>query len=105
MVSPLGIGIGIALSEADDGGGNSDVPNVILKGLATGTLLYVIFFEILQKQHNDKESGLKQLLAIGVGFGLLFGLAISGEFQMGLQVIIFRYIQIQNRDFSKKKKR
>jgi len=84
MVSPLGIGIGIALSEADDGSGNSDVPNVILKGLATGTLLYVVFFEILQKQHNNKESGLMQLLAIGVGFGLLFGLLIAGEFQIGL---------------------
>jgi zinc transporter 1/2/3 len=84
LVSPLGIGIGIALSEADGGGGNSDVPNVILKGLATGTLLYVVFFEILQKQHNSKESGLKQLLAIGVGFGLLFGLLIAGEFQIRL---------------------
>ena len=84
LVSPIGIGIGIALSEADDGGGNSDVPNVILKGLATGTLLYVVFFEILQKQHNSKESGLKQLLSIGVGFGLLFGLLIAGEFQIRL---------------------
>lgn len=84
LVSPLGIGIGIALSEADGGDGDSDVPNVILKGLATGTLLYVVFFEILQKQHNSNESGLKQLLAIGVGFGLLFGLLIAGEFQITL---------------------
>jgi zinc transporter 1/2/3 len=84
LVSPFGIGLGIALSEADGGGGNSDVPNVILKGLATGTLLYVVFFDILQKQHNSKESGLKQLLAIAVGFGLLFGLLIAGEFQIRL---------------------
>jgi len=84
LVSPLGIGLGIALSEADGGDGNSDVPNVILKGLATGTLLYVVFFELLQKQQNSKESGLKQLLAIGVGFGLLFGLLVAGEFQIRL---------------------
>ena len=84
LVSPIGIGIGIALSETDDGGGDSDVANVILQGLATGTLLYVIFFEILQKQHNSKESGLKQLLSIGVGFGLMFGLLIAGEFQIRL---------------------
>lgn len=84
LVSPLGIGIGIALTEGGDGGSTSDVPNAILKGLATGTLLYVVFFEILQKQHNSKESGLKQLLAVAVGFGLLFGILIAGEFQIRL---------------------
>lgn len=77
LVSPIGIGIGLGLSENDEEVGHSDVPNVILQGLATGTLLYVVFFEVLQRQRNSKESGLKQLLAIVVGFGLMFGLLIA----------------------------
>ena len=84
LVSPIGIGIGLGRSENDEEVGHSDVPNVILQGLATGTLLYVVFFEVLQRQRNSKESGLKQLLAIVVGFGLMFGLLIAGEFQIRL---------------------
>jgi zinc transporter 1/2/3 len=82
LVTPIGIGVGIALSDGGEADNNSDVPNAILQGLATGTLLYVVFFEILQKQHNSKESGLKQLLAVIVGFGILFGILIAGEFQI-----------------------
>lgn len=74
IVSPLGIGIGIGLSNA----GESDaieVASVILQGLASGTLLYVIFFEILSK-HKD---GIVQYLAVLFGFFLMFGLKFVGE--------------------------
>ncbi|XP_023710544.1 zinc transporter ZIP1 [Cryptotermes secundus] len=74
LVSPLGIGIGIGLSEGDGHGG---VPNAILQGIATGTILYAVFFEVLQKEHNSKESGLLRLLAILVGFGAMLGLRIA----------------------------
>jgi zinc transporter 1/2/3 len=75
LVSPLGIGIGIGVSEGDGHGG---VANAILQGLATGTLLYVVFFEVLQRE-NSKESGLLRLLAILVGFGVMLGLRIAGK--------------------------
>ena len=42
---------GILLSET----GNAEayaVPSVILQGLASGTLLYVIFFEVLSKEKS-----------------------------------------------------
>lgn len=84
LVSPLGIGIGIGLSEGGEEGGHSGVANVIIQALATGTLLYVVFFEVLQRQRNSKESGLKQLLAVVAGFGLMFGLLVAGEFQIRL---------------------
>lgn len=74
IVSPLGIGIGILLSNA----GDSDavlVASVILQGLASGTLLYVIFFEILSK-HKD---GIVQYTAVLVGFFLMFGLKFIGK--------------------------
>jgi solute carrier family 39 (zinc transporter), member 1/2/3 len=74
IVSPLGIAIGIWLSNSDESDGFV-VASVILQGLASGTLLYVIFFEILSK-HKD---GIIQFLAVVVGFTLMFGLKFVGK--------------------------
>lgn len=74
VVSPIGIGIGILLSNVDDSDAIS-VASVILQGLASGTLLYVIFFEILSK-HKD---GIIQYLAVVFGFGLMFGMKFIGK--------------------------
>lgn len=74
-VSPLGIGIGILVS----GGGESGFGNVsaaILQGLASGTLLYVVFFEILSKD----RSGLARYTAVLVGFFVMFGLQFLSEY-------------------------
>ncbi|KAK9884348.1 hypothetical protein WA026_005298 [Henosepilachna vigintioctopunctata] len=67
FVSPLGIAIGIGVSSEDI----SDVPSVILQGFATGTLLYVIFFEILKNNERD-GNGLNKFIAVLVGFGVMF---------------------------------
>lgn len=74
IVSPLGIGIGIWLSNAENAEGFA-VASVILQGLASGTLIYVIFFEILSK-HKD---GIIQYLAVVFGFFLMFCLKFIGE--------------------------
>ncbi|GLV32279.1 Zinc/iron regulated transporter-related protein 89B [Carabus blaptoides fortunei] len=50
---------------------NIEVSSVFLQGLASGTLLYVVFFEILQKERTE---GLQQYLSILVGFLIMFGL-------------------------------
>lgn len=74
VVSPLGIGIGIFLSN----GSNADdmeVISVVLQGLASGTLLYVIFFEVLSKD----RSGLWQYLAVFIGFFFMFGIQFASE--------------------------
>lgn len=68
VVSPLGIGIGILVSGGDSE--STGMVSAILQGLASGTLLYVVFFEILQKD----KAGLLQLVAILIGFGIMFGL-------------------------------
>jgi solute carrier family 39 (zinc transporter), member 1/2/3 len=73
IVSPLGMGVGIWLSSAGNGD-EYDVVSVVLQGLASGTLLYVIFFEILSK-HKD---GIVQYAAVVVGFFLMFGLKFIG---------------------------
>lgn len=95
VVSPIGIGIGIALSTvSSDTNQTIEVVSVVLQGLASGTLIYVIFFEILAKdaghshgggeggkghaddhQHSvSPTSGLWQFLAVLAGFGLLLGI-------------------------------
>ncbi|XP_029671341.1 zinc transporter ZIP1-like isoform X4 [Formica exsecta] len=69
VVSPIGIGIGMALV----GGGSAAASGpmaVILQGLASGTLLYVVFFEILQ----EHRTGLGQYISILFGFLVMFGL-------------------------------
>ena len=56
LISPLGTGIGIALSESV----NQDPMSMqtcavsVLQGLATGTLLYVVFFEVIEKERGSK---------------------------------------------------
>ncbi|PSN46581.1 hypothetical protein C0J52_13848 [Blattella germanica] len=79
LVSPIGIGVGLALSDDTGDSVQGGVANAILQGMATGTLLYVVFFEVLQKERANKESGLKQLLAIMVGFCVMFALLASGK--------------------------
>ncbi|XP_037294036.1 zinc transporter ZIP1 [Manduca sexta] len=69
LVSPLGIGIGLILV-GGQGATAAGVSSVVLQGLASGTLIYVIFFEIWK----GERSGLLQYAASLVGFFLMFGL-------------------------------
>ncbi|XP_050675357.1 zinc transporter ZIP1 [Leptidea sinapis] len=71
IVSPLGIGIGILLV-GGEGATAAGSYSVVLQGLASGTLLYVIFFEIWK---NDR-SGILQYFAALFGFALMFGLQL-----------------------------
>ncbi|XP_063699047.1 zinc transporter ZIP3 [Culicoides brevitarsis] len=71
IVSPIGIGVGILLSEANNAEAFA-VPSVILQGLASGTLLYVIFFEVLSKE----KSGIIQYFAVVAGYFIMFGLQL-----------------------------
>ncbi|XP_014250279.1 zinc transporter ZIP3-like [Cimex lectularius] len=75
IATPLGIAIGIGLWS---GNADNDVTtgcvSVILQGLATGTLLYVVFFEVLS--NTKEESNFLQFFATAVGFVLMLILVI-----------------------------
>ncbi|KAL3270485.1 hypothetical protein HHI36_021028 [Cryptolaemus montrouzieri] len=73
VVSPLGIAIGIAISS--EGAASSEIPSVVMQGFATGTLVYVIFFEILKKSEMD-EHGLMKYVAVVVGFLVMFFITV-----------------------------
>ncbi|XP_015590306.1 zinc transporter ZIP1 [Cephus cinctus] len=74
VVSSIGIAIGIILV-----GGSSAVASgpaaIILQGFASGTLLYIVFFEILQKY----RTGLLQFFAILIGFFVMLGIKLATE--------------------------
>ncbi|XP_046392321.1 zinc transporter ZIP1-like [Ischnura elegans] len=100
MVTPLGIGAGIAVTASQglhDAATTTDpgasVAVVVLQGMAAGTLIYVVFFEVLQrggKASEDGEddsplpgppgraSGLVHLLAALCGFLATYGLLHVG---------------------------
>ena len=80
LVSPIGIGAGLIISDESHEDVEGGVPNAVLQGMATGTLLYVVFFEVLQKERANKEAGIKQLLAIMVGFFVMFGILVGRKF-------------------------
>lgn len=81
-MSPVGIGIGTAVSES---GANETITNTasaLMQGLATGTFFYVTFFEVLNEQlghigqgHGDcneqGQDGFIKVFAVAVGFGLI----------------------------------
>lgn len=71
IVSPLGIGIGLLLV-GGEGATAAGISSVVLQGLASGTLLYVIFFEIWK----GDRSGILQFIASIVGFFIMFGLQL-----------------------------
>jgi zinc transporter 1/2/3 len=75
-VTPLGIGIGIALSNDGEEAGTNTVATVVLQGMAAGTLLYVVFFEVLQRERANTQSGIWQLVAIMAGFAIMFVLQL-----------------------------
>lgn len=74
IVTPIGVGIGIAVSESS-AANEPSIPAGILQGIACGTLLYVVYFEIVAKNH----AGWRIFLCSLGGFLLMFGLQIAGE--------------------------
>lgn len=69
VVSPMGIGVGIVVTEEKES--STAVVSVILQGLASGTLLYVVFFEILRE---ERKTGIKQYFSVLLGFLIMLGI-------------------------------
>lgn len=77
IVTPIGIGVGLGISQ-QVAAGQPSLPSGVLQGIACGTLLYVVFFEILTESH----AGWRALVAAVAGFALMFGLQILCELQL-----------------------
>jgi len=78
-ISPIGVAVGMAIKEAGEDHGSDTL--VVFQGLATGSLLYVVFFEIMEKERKRAVSGLLQAtcLALGYLFMVVLGFAESAS--------------------------
>ncbi|XP_059471086.1 zinc transporter ZIP1-like isoform X2 [Neocloeon triangulifer] len=76
IVSPLGIGIGIIVASNAENHSTLTPATVVLQGMAAGTLVYVVFFEVLQRERANTQSGFFQLIAIMLGFVIMLCLQL-----------------------------
>ena len=78
LITPLGIGLGVGVT----GLGSQEVSPLVLatlQGLAAGTILYVVMFEVLNREKAKEISGLGQLLCIMLGFTAMLLLDVFGK--------------------------
>lgn len=60
--------------------GHHSVANSALQGLAAGTILYVTFFEVFDRERKkDSPPGLLKLLFTMIGFFFMFSLEVFGK--------------------------
>lgn len=79
LITPLGVIIGIVVTEYFQDPTPSHTLTIgILQGIAAGTLLYVTFLEVLERERRKPGNGLIKLLAVFLGFILLSGLEALG---------------------------
>ncbi|XP_026176315.1 zinc transporter ZIP1 [Mastacembelus armatus] len=76
IMSPLGIGIGISVMEAQVAAG--PLVQAILEGLAAGTFVYITFLEILPHELNSPGKQLPKVLFILLGFTIMAALTFLG---------------------------
>lgn len=78
-VTPVGVGFGLLLGGNGEAATSAGVVPVVLQAMAAGTLLYVVFFEVLQRERASDKSGLLQLVAIVTGFLLMMALNYASK--------------------------
>merc|ERR1719361_2661566 len=75
LASPLGIGIGIIISDLPPSL-PGDICNGVLQGLAGGTFLYITFFEVLPHELNEPNKRLLKVFFIMLGFTCISALLL-----------------------------
>ena len=73
FMSALGVGVGIGVTNIDMDEVSKSTTEGVLQGIATGTFIYVTFFEVLQKELGNDNELLKVIPAIA-GFGIMSAL-------------------------------
>ncbi|XP_047736750.1 protein zntD-like isoform X2 [Hyalella azteca] len=80
MVTPLGIAIGIVVTEGI--GSPNSLSHLwtvtVLQGMAGGTILYVTFCEVLERERNRKNGRFSKLAALIVGFATMALIQLVG---------------------------
>ena len=83
LIMPLGVLIGVVMTEIESTDSNVDIANGILQAIAMGTFIYVTFFEILQEEVDSDDTSLAKIVFIAAGFALMALLNLVPEGDMG----------------------
>ena len=88
IISPIGIVIGIVLTQ-HAGEGNSGTQSLViglLQGLAGGTLLYIAFYEVLDREKLSKAgmTGILGCVLLTCGFAFMAALEAAGGHSHGV---------------------
>ena len=54
----------------------------ILQALAGGTIIYVVVFEVLERERSKNVSGLAQLFFVILGFCVLMAVELLGKYHL-----------------------
>ena len=77
IMSPIGILTVLLTERSLDTHSEVNPIVILLSAIASGTILYIVFFEILQKDRVSKLSPIIQFIAMFIGYGLMFMITIS----------------------------
>ena len=78
VFSPIGIVIGILITNHAGTGSTYYMVVAVLQAMAGGTIIYVVVFEILERERSKNVSGLAQLCFVLLGFGVLLSVELLG---------------------------
>nr|CAD7427184.1 unnamed protein product [Timema monikensis] len=94
LVSPLGVLIGLLVTEYSSQDSSSQTLVVAcLQGVAGGTILYITFFEVLNRE-KTKKNGVNGLVKIGFilfGFCIMVALQAIGEYNIQTPSVLLFY--------------
>ena len=72
-------GIGIIITNNSGTGSTYFLVVAVLQALAGGTIIYVVVFEVLERERSKNVSGLAQLFFVILGFCVLMSVEILGK--------------------------
>ena len=82
LVTPLGVVVGMVVTEYTAGQSGTQIMVMgLLQGLAGGTLLYITFYEVLEREKLEKMGmdGLAGCFLLILGFSIMAGLEAAGN--------------------------
>ena len=90
LLSPVGVAIGTTVVELSKFSGQDHYFTTgILQGLSAGTILYVVVFEVLQREKTRKKiPGLIQLLFVILGFATMLSIEVFGKTSNVVRLIL-----------------
>jgi zinc transporter 1/2/3 len=71
LIMPIGILIGIGISEFGNETAELQIVNGLLQGLTCGTFIYVTFMEILHEEMDAMDTSVAKVTSVLMGFGLM----------------------------------